>query len=318
MKNKVISYMKGLAIFSVVCAHCADNTWANSPSSLMIYQIMNYIGTFGVPAFFIISGFLFEGNTKGFKEFWKHKIINIVIPWLFVGSLLWVYIVIRKGGWSFGSWLKYILGVDSLMYYLTMLMVMYIVFWKLKHTSILVIAIAVSVLAPLQPFYDRITYRVNLFIGTPYLNPLFWIGFFALGILAKRYKWRTLGFEWFSKTGLLIVSTVYFIVMHKMNLPIWYFSKAGFAMGVVNATLLYFVAKGISSNVLEKLGDSSYQVYLFHAFFVGLVGKVIQLTGIYALNILKPIVVLLIAEVAIMIIEKLLKKSRLKMLFGIR
>ena len=59
-KNETIYYIKGLAILSVICAHC--NSVLNHEAEFVnkCSLILQNIGTLGVICFFVISGMLFH------------------------------------------------------------------------------------------------------------------------------------------------------------------------------------------------------------------------------------------------------------------
>ena len=71
--NIYIYILKAIAIFSVVCAHSTPLMDSNSKINVFSSQMLDYLGTFGVPVFFCISGYLFAGNTRTWGEFWKRR-----------------------------------------------------------------------------------------------------------------------------------------------------------------------------------------------------------------------------------------------------
>ena len=79
-KQETLSLLKGLAIFSVICAHCytipANTTGFGLACSLLIHNI----GTLGVLCFFVVSGYLY--NCENITRFWIKKAKWICLPWL--------------------------------------------------------------------------------------------------------------------------------------------------------------------------------------------------------------------------------------------
>ena len=74
MKKEIvwINIVKGIAIFLMVCGH----------TSIPIY-ISNWIWSFHMPLFFIISGYLYNPNKyPSFKNFAKRKIQTLAIPYI--------------------------------------------------------------------------------------------------------------------------------------------------------------------------------------------------------------------------------------------
>lgn len=72
-RNNYIYILKALAIFSVICAHATPLAEGSSKWNMLSAQVLDYLGTFGVPVFFCISGYLFGGNTRTWRAFWKRK-----------------------------------------------------------------------------------------------------------------------------------------------------------------------------------------------------------------------------------------------------
>ena len=114
--NIYIYILKAIAIFSVVCAHSTPLMDSNSKINVFSSQMLDYLGTFGVPVFFCISGYLFAGNTRTWGEFWKRKVFTLFIPWICCETLLWLYVVLRKGGISITAWLLFLLGYHHTTY----------------------------------------------------------------------------------------------------------------------------------------------------------------------------------------------------------
>ena len=118
--------LKAFAIIAVVACHCT-NTIDNPGriNTIATYFFDAWKGS-GVPIFYFCAGFFFKGSGK-FLPFVKNKVVSIVLPWVFTGTLIWLYIVLRKGGVSFDNWLGYLFLRDSYLYFLTDLMIFYII-----------------------------------------------------------------------------------------------------------------------------------------------------------------------------------------------
>lgn len=86
-----LDILRGMAMFFVVLVHASyklKNWW--------IYNV--YIGPIMIPLFFVISGFLFKTRSGNQREFFKHLLKKLVIPWLFL-SLIWLraFLIPLKG-----------------------------------------------------------------------------------------------------------------------------------------------------------------------------------------------------------------------------
>ena len=87
-----VNILRFLAILSVICAHVSTD------SSSYANLVVRSCGTVGVGLFFFLSGYFFYYNKKDFIFFWKTKFKTIIVPWLFCGTIDWLYVVLRKGG----------------------------------------------------------------------------------------------------------------------------------------------------------------------------------------------------------------------------
>ena len=92
MSNRIewIDALKGFAIFSVVLGHCvtdsmSSNTFPEYAATLKI--IYDFIYSFHMPLFFIISGFVFY-ISKSYKRF-KIKVIDFTIVYILWSSFMW-------------------------------------------------------------------------------------------------------------------------------------------------------------------------------------------------------------------------------------
>ena len=78
-RDKSIDFIKGIAIYLVVLAHC----W------LISSEIFNFIYSFHMPLFFCISGYLFSAKRK-YKSFLFAKFKALIVPYIlfFIFSFL--------------------------------------------------------------------------------------------------------------------------------------------------------------------------------------------------------------------------------------
>ena len=190
-KSKTREYiylLKAFAIFSVVCAHASVEPEQSSTVVYFVIRLMSSIGTAGVPIFFLLSGYLFYDNHYEWKEFIRRKCISILLPWFFCETLVWLYVVLRKGGISFKAWFEFMLGVNHSTYYMTILLCFFVVFWHMKkYVNCLLVCMVLSVISILA-YGWKIPYisEWNHLAITVYLNPLLWMIYFILGMLIKR------------------------------------------------------------------------------------------------------------------------------------
>ena len=302
--------LKAFAIFSVVCAHTAVEPENSSKSIHMAVRFLSSIGTAGVPVFFIISGYLFYGNQRGVKEFVERKLKSIVVPWIFCETIVWLYVVLRKNGAGFWEWLKFILGVYHSTYYLTMLVFMYVLFWKIKKYDVFSgICLIVSCSSILSlgwkiPF----AVRWNEWTITPYLNVFNWMMYFVAGMCLKKKD----GLEATAVLAgkLLPVSIPLliadFFIHDRCALSWTYFSK----YALLNITLQVLVIMGVSyllcrrnADMLISVGKYSFTIYLLHELSVGIVVWITARSGSSILILQRPFIVIMIMVVAIYFIQ---------------
>lgn len=313
--------LKAVAILSVVSAHCAGITNENSFTHEIFSKILTYIGTMGVPVFFVISGYLFSKNTKTFKEFWKRKIHILLLPWVFCETLLWFYIVLRKGGISFSGWLQFLLGYQHTTYYLTVLVVFYFLFWFLKKDWQLYLVGIISIMSMISTGWGLPLDFLNDVCGTYYLNPLNWAVFFATGVLLSR---KTTLLEVASKNskGLgiwFILSCTYFILCWMGDLELAYFSEFAIFSHVVNIMLCISAAYLIGCSGLAGgmiiVGQDSFTIYLTHQFIVGALVVVTNLLGFSFLVIVRPVITIIVIMLGLWIYKKIEQKCNGKINF---
>ena len=112
------------------------------------------LGTFGVPIFFSISGYSVAGNTRNWGDFWKRKVTTLFWPWICCETLLWFYVVLRKGGISIAAWLLFLLGYHHTTYYLTILVLFYVIYWKIRNHGVIWMLNAVSIISILETWME--------------------------------------------------------------------------------------------------------------------------------------------------------------------
>ena len=311
-KDLTVSIMKFFAIFSVICAHC-NSVSASAPffaqTSSRFWQ---QIGTIGVIIFFIVSGALFHYNKYSLKGFVIKKLLNLFIPWVISGSIVYFYVYIRKPPITFLSWLYYIIGNGSYLYYLTILFICYSFFYFLKplrHTYSLII-ISVLTIVSVCLIHDK-------GVITPYLDIFNWIGYFSFGILLSRYKDNAIRiFSNIEKIKLMIyfVFITSLILRSILKTNITYWGTLNFVCIVFGAVSFALISKTLSNHFmfskhLVALGDNSLFIYLWHMPVAGIVANIMN-RGLFVYGVpLRPFIVLTIMIVVLHIAKKLVCKN---------
>lgn len=329
-ERSYIYAMKGLAIFCVVCAHAAPvpegtNTW-----NCLASDFLNYMGTMGVPIFYLLSGYLFERNKKKFGEFWRGKVSTVFVPWIFCGTLLWLYVVLRTDGITFKSWLLVILGYQQITYYMTVLIIMYVLFWGAKKEWEIIGLILFSVFSTLCSGWDFGITIVNRWTGTFYLNPLNWMAFFALGMLISRKNCLMNLAEKLEKVTpcTILTSILYFTVMKVVGGGVpSYFSKYALIGHIINLSLILGLAGKIlkipknAKNAVIYVGKISFSIYLLHLLFVtGVLNKITNYFDIFVITLMRPFAIIFIVSIMVWLVEKVCERRFrfVKILIGLR
>lgn len=133
-EKSYIYALKVFALFSIVSAHCWTIATKTNQINNVFSSILSQIGSIGVGIFFILSGYLFFKNKRSFSAFFLNKIKTVMIPWILVGTTVYFYVFFRKEGVELNSWINFLLGNGSYLYYLTLLIVFYLMFFILRKT----------------------------------------------------------------------------------------------------------------------------------------------------------------------------------------
>lgn len=312
VRNTAIDVAKGLAIISVVCAHC-NGVYITAGLPWIGSLILQHIGTFGVLVFFFISGMLYQpgGGTTGLHPL--KRIRKLALPWLFSGTMVYLYVYLRKPPVSLSGYATFLLGDGSYLYYLTMLVCMYLVFaWPVMHSkpvlyACIVITACVSV------------FVLNIPSLTPYLNLFNWIGYFSLGILCGQNRD---GFERvFARLtrwqGLVHAFTVTLITVMVLQ------GRAGSYWGGIRAvaawsgalSILLLSRRLVRVRLLQWLGEDSLFIYLWHMPVASIIANLMNRGFLVHFVLFRPILVLAIMSVALYVAQKL---KRCQRLLGVR
>lgn len=251
-----IYIIKALCVLTIVTAHTPLSYLNDS----LAKELIGSFAMCGVPIFFVISGYFFYKNKKTFSFFWKNKINSIIIPWLIAGLLNYSKRFINGLYIKPIEIVRFILGYKSFLYYLTVLCVLYLVFWKLKdNKKALVLSMVITLI---------IKYLISFGLIDPIfdnnLNILKWVGFFALGILiSKNNKLETI-FSYVdgNKLVMFILSLVAIAVSLFFN-QMWLIKEVSWTVVFIIVSGLF---NGVDKNIFVTIGKASFSIYLYHQF----------------------------------------------------
>ena len=285
-RNSCIDIMKGLAIISVLFAHSNSN-------NTNYQHIMNVIGLFGVPVFFFVAGFLFKDRT--IKDIILRK-KKILFKWLISGTIIYLYVYLRKYELSISTYFNFLLGTNSYLYFLSC----YFIIICMMH---FVIKINNSYFTYIV-FFLSVIFLLNtdiVFLGS--IRPISFYCFFYLGYWFNKYKNF---FNFFNINSYLRImcSFVLVILIIMINLPVSYVSYyglEGMITGLLGILLIYNFSFCIdkygrfSKMLVVSIGKVSFDIYLWHMLFMGFVNKIF----------IKPFICIMITYLFIIIMHKL-------------
>ena len=324
-KNSTIYYIKGLAVLSVICAHCNAVLDAKNGFVKVCSLILQNIGTVGVICFFVISGMLFHYKEGKMIMFFKKRIFSICVPWFVSASCVYLYVYFRKPPLSFIGWINFLIGNGSYCYYLTMLMLCYFIF---TFFSFMRTNLAFSICEIITFLSTIWFYQIGRI--SPYLNILNWIGYFGLGMqlaihpeivkkmLKKLYQLRK------------IILAIYVIIF---GLQICAGNGGSYWKGVnvviswLGAVVLILFAMIMEkyrdyclSRIIYWSGKESFYIYLWHMPVAGIVARVMSYKKLTLFLLVRPIIVILIMIMAYIMLKCILRKLNLNQyyfIFGI-
>lgn len=306
--TETIWVMKAIAIFSVLTAHINVVNNDNAISSI-VTGWYNLFGIVGVVTFFIVGGYLYKGEQANQRKYWHKKIVNIVIPWVIAGTISYIFHVVKANDLSLFGYLKWVLGSGTIYYFLTnYLLFIYIFKYIYKSERLLFTCVLLTFIqSVLNTFKIYLSYGVI----TWYLNIFNWIGFFALGIIIKKYNI----FDYLLSCKnmliyLLITSFAVFIFMYLNNIS-GYFNIISLIYELINVTLVFIISNKLANNkLLIHIGKISFCIYLYHIQIVQNICWKLQ-TNIITIMI-NPILGLIIMVLFIYIGQLILNKVKFK------
>ncbi|MCC8015626.1 MAG: acyltransferase [Eubacterium sp.] len=311
-----------IAILSVIAAH--TNEYVETP---VLREVITFFwssfGTVGVPAFLILGGFFYHREQGDTRRFWTNKAKNVIFPWILCSTLMFfLYGIVKGNSMTFAEYMKYILGCGTWFYYMTIYVVCLVLFrffWKnTKALVCIIIVTSVSLLLCTFGIYLEIGY-MNV-----YLNPLNWIGYFALGILIRKYRLdRKVVRQRFALPSCVVMMCLSYIFMMitKKNS---YFNFFSGIWEVSVFVILLFVADIIQPKFIRDfiiwIGKITFSIYLLHMPIVQPFCKLLP-NNLFG-DIFKPvagfIVVVFIAFVGLKICERISIGKYIKRMVGIR
>lgn len=306
------------ALISIVSAHLY---FTKAPYA--VEKVYSSIGSIGVVAFVIMAAYFY--NTQKYTSIWhmlSNKLYTVGLPWLFLGSVSYIYNALLSRKFSVMAYLNWMIGNGSYLYYLTVLLLLFVIFYR-TNTAILIssmVVTLVSLMLTAVGVWDPIIKFLHI---TNYLNVLNWVGIFALGILMKRIAPEKL-FAFFRKSRWIfaVAFLVAVVVICLLDIPTGYFSYIGIWLELLGVLAIFGVSTipVLSNRLFADISNMSFTIYLIHMMVIGVFDSVFNVNVIT--QILAVFIVICICYVSLSICRWLIKKVKIERLvnplFGFR
>lgn len=316
--------LKAFAIIAVVACHCI-NTIEN-PSRINTFAISFFDAWkgFGVPIFYLCAGFFFKANEKIFM-FMKRKAVSIILPWISTGTAVWLYIVLRKGGISVYNWADYLFLRGSYLYFLTNLIIFYLVMYLAqKHKYIYYFICMYTVLSYIGLNLAGGDIKSVLMMPYTVLEvPFIYWFYFCMGSVIRQFS--LFKFVDNTRLSLLILVFILLATIDKMTIG------TGMFTFVIDLTKSFCLITGLYNlrDLLTKLrikdlliyvGKISFSIYLLHMPFAGIIANMLNKSEAFAiLTFVRPLIVITITIFVIEVYKKIVRNNKYMLrLIGLR
>jgi len=314
--SDALYFVKSVAILASVAAHVSTVDLA-TPVIGFFTRAWDMFSCVSVGAFLIIGGIFYTRTPGDTVRFWKRKAKSMILPWIFCGLLTFGYraIYVESTVLDLVCWL---FGYGSWLYYVTIHLLMLALF-KPIHRCVPALWGCVALTA-IQLLLKTRGEGIPFFLDSDYLNPLHWVGFFALGILLRRQGLR-LSKVFFA--GCALVQAVAVVVVYRG----WiynYFHILNAVYSVSAFFVLFAIGRRLSgsrvSGLVREIGVSTYCIYLLHVLIVLPILR--RIPGVTFKAIFGPvlgmIIMMLLIELGKFITAKLPFGDKLRALVGVR
>lgn len=311
--STALYFVKAMAIFASVAAHVSTIDLTTQLGGL-VTRFWDMFSCISVGNFLIAAGILYTRTPGDSAAFWKRKFRSMGIPWLFCGTMTYVYRLLCGVPGSLAEYGCWMLGHGSWLYYVTLHLLMLAVFKPIwRSAPALWCCVLVNAI--------QLLWRpIPAPLGNDYLNSFNWFGFFALGILLRRQGLR------FSRGFLLVVAGVLAVsagaVYHRWIYTYFHILNAVYSVSAF--FLLFALGRRLAGTRLaggiREVGTSTYCIYLLHMFVLLPLFRRIPWEGFKTLfsPVLGMVIMMLLIRLGKYITGKLPFGDKLRLLVGLR
>ena len=265
--STVITVARAFALISIVCAHIVFS----SGTPYAITKIYSAIASIGVVCYLFAAGYYYNPQKYTFTGLLKNKATTIVLPWVFLGTVSYLYNAILSKNLSIIGYFKWIIGNGSFLYFMTVLVICFLIFYR-TNKFVLVASIIVNLISLALTATKIIDPVINALHITNYLNVFNWIGIFAVGMLVKKIPAER--FYWFIRKmrfvflGLFAVAVALVCVF---DVWVGYFSYVGIWLELLGTLTILGIStmKIFENKFVFDLSNLSFTIYLMHMMVIG-------------------------------------------------
>lgn len=296
MQQRKVTVLKIGATILVICCHCCHLDVIRSSYcqySVLMSRILQNFGSLGVAVFFLLSGYSFgKTSKKTFGSFFQSRCVNLIIPWLFTSTIVYLYTALRKNGINVTSMVLEIIGIGNYTWYLTALFLLYLVFWRIKNDkkAVLMITVICTIVSPFQ----NLLVRASLLGQCVYIFQFTWVALFGLGLYISQgetlIRWRCSRFAVFIFWG---GTTIIVMLLSVGRYQIYYWSyyypliAIPFAYGLFAEKVCPKLNIWMDTAVGKFMCNSLLPIYLLHMPIAGIVARIFNYLY-YSPIILRP------------------------------
>lgn len=298
-KNSISGVFSTARIYCLISIVAAHLYFPGTFSTI----VLSRLGTVGVVGFLVMAGYFYRPSKFGsFRNMLKKKAITIGLPWLSMGFLTWIYnAILNPSRRSVFALLKWILGNETFLYYMPVLVFCFIIFYK-HNTATLSVAILLNVASILFTAAGFIKPFTDMIHITAYLNVFNWIGFFAFGLLLQKVEEQKLTL-FLTKYRFLFVTffaVCYFLSLVFEDVKLDYFSFLAIPYELVGVLAVFSIStfQLTDKKFFANLSASSFAIYLIHMIFIGLLDG--YLARFVMLKLLSPLIVIVSVHTCLM------------------
>ena len=323
-ESQLLLRMRAMAVWLIVLAHSSALPENASSVAVRMEDFLSSVSRFGVWIFFALGGYLLAYEQKPLLAVLRKKVQTILIPWLFTGTIVYLYVFIRRQDLSLLSYVQYLLGYGTYLWYMAVysaLLIVFLLLRKVKWFSVaaVIVGIVLECTRLLYPLAGE-DYKFLYFLVQ-------WEIPFGIGYIINAFHFQQTLYTFICKFKYICIFVSLVLVIFDFcwfgvlwYWSTWYMVLALFAAPAVIGVVL--VLEKSCGKVMEHIGKASYSIYLLHMPVVGLVSHLCCRFDRGFSVPFRPFIAIGVTYLALYLLQKLAKRCRcetiFKLLIGLR